>query len=134
MRFVVLHHFGWAGRPDHYDLMLETELGDEDDERSLMAFSTRSDAFPDPDAEHQSGCHLEPIDDHRRVYLAFEGALSGDRGHVTRVDEGRLEWIVGPREEEKDLVFQLAGRQLNGMYILHRNDERTFEFRRRTQE
>ena len=31
---------------------------------------------------------LEPLADHRREYLTFEGALSGDRGAVRRVAEG----------------------------------------------
>ncbi len=31
----------------------------------------------------------ERIHDHRRVYLDFEGELSGDRGHVRRLDSGR---------------------------------------------
>jgi hypothetical protein len=31
------------------------------------------------------------LPDHRRVYLEYEGEISGDRGHVTRVDEGTVE-------------------------------------------
>ena len=33
---------------------------------------------------------VEPIDAHRRVYLRYEGPISGNRGSVVRVDEGQI--------------------------------------------
>jgi hypothetical protein len=29
------------------------------------------------------------IDDHRKIYLTYEGEISNGRGHVKRVDQGR---------------------------------------------
>ena len=41
------------------------------------------------------GRHLtaERLADHRRVYLTYEGPVSEERGHVTRVAEGRIEAV-----------------------------------------
>ncbi len=40
---------------------------------------------------------VERIDDHRPAYLAFEGPVSGGRGAVRRVGEGRVTaWIRDP--------------------------------------
>ena len=36
----------------------------------------------------------ERIGDHRRVYLTYEGEISGGRGKVTRVDEGPAEVVT----------------------------------------
>lgn len=44
---------------------------------------------------------------HRLAYLQYEGAISGDRGEVWRIDEGEYEWIE--RLEERVIVV-LQGR------------------------
>lgn len=74
LRFVVLRH---EGVPEpHFDLMFETSPGS-----SLATW--RSDRWPlTPDAR------VTPLADHRADYLAYEGPLSGDRGHVQRVASG----------------------------------------------
>lgn len=72
--FVVLHHTGYG--ESHFDLMLSV----------------------DPDGPLPTWrCSSWPIDDattfvalsaHRRVYLTFEGEVSGGRGRVRRVTTG----------------------------------------------
>jgi len=74
MRYVVLHHTEIEA--PHYDLMYETSP-----ESALRTW--RLCGWPP-----RSGDAAEPIGDHRRVYLEFEGAVSGDRGRVTRVAAG----------------------------------------------
>jgi hypothetical protein len=36
------------------------------------------------------------LGDHRKAYLTYEGPLSGNRGHVRRIDEGTLELHAVP--------------------------------------
>lgn len=53
----------------------------------------------------------EAIADHRRMYLDYEGPVSGDRGTVTQWDAGTFEWLV----HGDDLVgVRLKGRKLIG--------------------
>jgi hypothetical protein len=83
LRYVVLRHD--AVSSPHYDLLFETAPG------SPLA-SVRCLAWPPaPDAP------LERIADHRRIYLDYEGPVSGDRGHVTRVASGSC--AVTPTED-----------------------------------
>ncbi len=73
-RFVVLHHTGID--PPHYDLMYEREPGG-------MLATWRLPAWPPP-----GSIPVEPLGDHRRAYLDYEGPVSGDRGNVRRVASG----------------------------------------------
>ena len=74
MRYVVLHHTGW--KQDHFDLMLEDE---NNVEGPLLTW--RLDAFP-------FAKKIEALPPHRRIYLMYEGPVSGNRGLVRRVAEG----------------------------------------------
>ena len=74
LRYVVLKHEGIDD--PHYDLMFETIQG------SPLA-TWRSKRWPIED-----DTPLVKLADHRREYLDYEGALSGDRGHVSRVAKG----------------------------------------------
>jgi hypothetical protein len=143
MRFVVLHHFGWPGRQDHYDLMIEMNEGGGDDERALKAFATLSSRFPDGergsgDAAHEEdlqglvagGSALRPLAEHRRAYLRLEGPLSGERGAVKRVDEGTLEWREPPDPDWRACAFRMEGRALKGEFRLLRVDDETYSFER----
>ena len=105
LRFVVLHHTGWPGHTDHFDLMLQKEEGSGDDSPVLTTYSTERDQFP------SAGVILAPNHDHRRAYLTFEGELSQQRGRVRRVDAGTLEWL-GTNH------FRLMGTQLSGEFRL----------------
>jgi hypothetical protein len=78
LRYVVLHHEGF-GNP-HLDLMFESSPG------SLLK-TWRCPEFP-----IHAGHELTELSEHRRDYLTYEGAVSGNRGTVRRVLEGALEW------------------------------------------
>jgi hypothetical protein len=57
---------------------------------------------------------------HRRAYLDYEGPISGNRGHVTRVDRGPWQLV----EQRADLWrFRLEGRVLYGAFSLERTSE-----------
>jgi hypothetical protein len=113
MRFAVLHHTGWPGRPDHYDLLLQYAEGDDDNSAVLKTFATSRDEFS---ATH---VQLKKIADHRRAYLEFQGELSGGRGRVARVDGGDLRIISNPGETWQDVRFALYGEKLRGNFRLH---------------
>jgi hypothetical protein len=54
----------------------------------------------------------EPIGEHRRRYLDYEGDISGGRGRVRRVDRGEADVIeFGPHR----LTARLHGRSLSGV-------------------
>lgn len=55
----------------------------------------------------------ERIADHRRVYLEYEGPISGDRGEVRRLDRGAAEWSAHSPELYR---LKLHGAHLAGMY------------------
>jgi hypothetical protein len=136
MRYVVLHHTAWSSRPDHYDLLLQVAHGENDDARVLKAFATQGNRFP---AAAKPGARSSPASqdarklaramrgkagsrvgllrrqpDHRRWYLQHEGAVSGGRGKVARVDEGSVRFLGAPEE----LTFRLAGMRLRGTFRL----------------
>ncbi len=89
LRYVVLWHSGIA--EPHFDFMVETRTGSE-----LAAW--RSPTWP---VENQQPWRR--LKDHRRVYLDFEGELTGHRGHVQRVASGLCSveieensvWLIG---------------------------------------
>ena len=77
-RFVILSH----DRPfQHWDLLLEI-----DDTSPLLAWRI----LDDPGAG--TSWRAEPLADHRRVYLEYEGPVNGDRGTVSRWDAG--DWVA----------------------------------------
>ena len=57
------------------------------------------------------------IGDHRKRYLKYEGPVSGRRGVVTRVDQGRFEWLGG---DDDEWILDFAGERLTGHYRLAR--------------
>ena len=106
-RFVVLRHETEPGT--HHDLMLETEPGDEPEERALMTW--RCDCGSPP----AGGEDVIRLEDHRRHYLAFEGDIGGGRGTVTRVDSGDWELLAQGAER---LRARLFGEHLKGLFEL----------------
>ncbi|CAN5184060.1 hypothetical protein BH11PLA2_BH11PLA2_29470 [soil metagenome] len=91
-RFAVLLH-DWPS--PHYDLLLEAD----------GVLKTWRLAEPPRD-----GVRVEPISDHRLLYLDYEGAVSGNRGSVTRFDGGELTWFG----EE----FELHGATVRGRFAI----------------
>ncbi len=69
----------------HFDWMIERP--DTAVERRLCTWRTEVR----PDRSDRFGG--QRIDDHRAVYLRFEGELGAGRGCVVRVASGRAEWI-----------------------------------------
>ena len=75
LRYVVLRH---EGVPDpHFDLMFETSPG------SKLSTWRSATWPPAPDTP------LTALQEHRAVYLTYEGPLTDDRGTVRRVASGR---------------------------------------------
>ncbi len=104
-RFVVLEH-DWDGV--HWDFMLERG-------EVLRTWAI--------DAPIVAGVELpaRALADHRRLYLDYEGPLSGARGTVKRVEEGRygvLHWAPDR------VVVCLRGIQLVGEVELRRFSSR----------
>jgi len=121
-RYVILRHEVPSGsaRPSHWDFMLEH--GD--------ALRTWAIELP-PDAAEPQPALLLP--DHRAAYLTYEGPVSGNRGDVTRWDEGTF---TMPSEAASDLAgdhveIELIGLRLRGRVTLSQRAAATFDYRYR---
>jgi hypothetical protein len=103
-RYVVLFHEMPAGsdRPSHWDLMLEWEG------------KLRTWALPCEPASALD-CDAEQLADHRLFYLDYEGPIAGDRGFVTRWDEGQYQLETATADER---IVLLTGRRLNARLTL----------------
>ena len=104
-RFVVLEH-DWDGV--HWDLMLE---------RGEILRTWAVDAPIVPGVELPA----RALADHRRLYLEYEGPISGARGTVRRVDEGGYEALHWAPDR---VVVRLRGVQLVGEVELRRLSSR----------
>ena len=107
-RFVLLEHH-WNGV--HWDFMLEAG-------EVLRTWAI--------DAPIVSGRDLpaRALGDHRKIYLDYEGEVSGDRGTVRRVDAGTFRALIWPKDHVR---VEVAGSQLVGE---SRASQRRIEFRR----
>jgi hypothetical protein len=92
LRYVVLRHEG-VEEP-HFDLMFETKKG------SDLA-TWRVGEWP-----VSEGSEFKQLRAHRRAYLQYEGAISGERGMVHRVHEGTH---VVEADGAEELVVRLEG-------------------------
>jgi len=81
LEYVILRHDGVA--EPHYDLMFETYP------RSQLT-TWRSSVWPLHDRTP-----LTRLKDHRRLFLNFEGELTGQRGYVSQIARGTCEVEVG---------------------------------------
>jgi hypothetical protein len=109
-RFVILEH----DHPVlHWDLMLEA------------GEVLRTWRLAEPPVPRKSVA-AEPTWDHRRVYLEYEGPISGDRGQVQRWEDGTFAWVC---EEKNRLVVRLEGRRLQGLLHLFQVQDGTWKAR-----
>lgn len=108
-RFVVLRHETPPSFPRglHWDLMLEQE-------GVLRTWALA--------AEPLANCEIEAdeLAVHRVAYLQYEGPVSGDRGSVTRWDEGDF---VVVQETNHRISFTMSGRKLRGSASLERRTD-----------
>jgi len=105
-QFVLLHHVLSDG--EHWDLMLD--LGE-----VLATWQLLEHPAPPIRRGALRGVPARRIADHRRVYLHREGLISGDRGHVQRLDRGQYSLI------EKRLscwIIHVEGDLLTGVFRL----------------
>jgi DNA polymerase Ligase (LigD) len=101
-RFVILEH----DHPFlHWDLMLES--GD-------VLRTWRLLERPVPGA----AIRAEALGEHRKIFLDYEGPVSGQRGTVKRWDEGTFEWETRGTGQ---LAVRLEGQTLRGMVSLTRS-------------
>ena len=100
-RYVLLEH----DHPTlHWDLMLE--VGE-------VLWTWRLEANP----WLGKPCQAIRIADHRRLYLEYEGPISGDRGSVKRIDAGEFVWI---EETGEQVSIELIGKDRTGVLTLLR--------------
>ena len=107
-RFALLHHTGWKEKGNHYDLVLETIYGEDQEEQSLLELTSRSRI----EGEKFNVELMGPI---RRRYLFYEGSMTRRRGEVKRIDKGAYIklWtndIINP----SGIIFR--GKTLKGAY------------------
>ena len=59
-------------------------------------------------------------DDHRLVYLDYQGPLTGQRGTVRRIDGGALAW---KHRGEHEFIAEIKGQRWQGLLRLKKIDE-----------
>lgn len=108
--FVVLFHEmpeSTDSRGSHWDLMIAT-----DDSGPLKTWAL--DQLPDLDAEDDFVVLGIALPDHRRVYLEYEGDVSGNRGTVRQIATGSATWLLSKdrtasiRLDTGDVVWHLT--------------------------
>lgn len=104
LRFVILEHAPGhtAGKPLHWDLMLETETG-------LLTWALTTTPTLDRDIQ------ADPLPIHRKRYLDYEGPISGERGSVTQWDTGTFHWL----QQADPLVARLQGQRLDAIVSIY---------------
>ena len=107
-RFVILFHkvaaayVNLTGRKDHFDLMIECAQDD-----GLATWTLPENPFDKLAADCGPTKLAIPtirIENHRTEYLTYEGPVSNDRGHVTRVAQGQAKWIRDDERIEVELT------------------------------
>ena len=109
MRTVILRHT-LPGGSWHYDWLVERA--------GLALVPTWRTGQTRPDDAAADSFEAERINDHRAIYLDYEGEVSGDRGRVKRVASGRViesEWgddslVLSARFEGG--IVRLVGRRI----------------------
>lgn len=109
--FVLLEHT--VDRAVHWDFLLETPDSDR-----LVAWRLR-----DCPLTTAADIPVEPIPPHRRIYLDYEGEISGGRGHVRRLDRGDAELLSAGGEGWR---IRLRGTRLAGTFEITASDDPRF--------
>ncbi|MGD9632805.1 MAG: hypothetical protein AB7G28_07440 [Pirellulales bacterium] len=109
-RFVLLLHDCPDGRPraTHCDLMLEVGAALETWALELVPRAWDKLDIDPRMLSTSNTVDAERLADHRLAYLEYEGPVSGDRGHVRRLDEGSY------RPSPSPMLFSLEGRSIRG--------------------
>lgn len=104
LQTVILFHASPQG--DHHDWLLEDPTLPDD----APLWTARVLPAPDRWLTLQA-FDIQPIAPHRRHYLTYQGPVSGDRGHVTRVAQG---WFSATlwSPERKQIELHLGGLEL----------------------
>jgi hypothetical protein len=110
-RFVILRHETPPGhaRGLHWDLMLEAG-------GVLRTWALAEEPQPG------KSIAAELLPDHRLDYLDYEGAVSGDRGNVTRWDAGEFQTLV---ESASRLAISITGARIRGTASLQKDARNT---------
>jgi hypothetical protein len=114
--FVILQHSGWG--EEHFDLLLERGAG-------LEAWQVAAGGAAPWDLAVGERLPARPLAEHRRVYLTYEGDVSGGRGTVIRVDEGQ--WQETARGGE-GVELSLEGKRCWGRYAIRKTADAKWEF------
>lgn len=107
VRFVTLEHVTAQG--SHFDLMIDVG-----ETLATWQFARAPDESP------ADGLPCARLADHRRVYLDYEGPISGGRGRVCRRDAGVC---TVERPDERRWEVEFRGERLCGRYRLERRAE-----------
>ena len=87
---------------EHGEVLVTWQLSDEPVDASSLPIPARS------------------IGDHRKAYLDYEGPVSGDRGHVKRVDGGAVDILELTAQRS---VFDLRGDRFSGRFRMRLGDD-----------
>lgn len=109
LRFVILEHDHPAL---HWDFMLEA---------GEVLRTWRLAGTPEPGRVLAA----EPLPDHRRLYLDYEGPVSDGRGTVRRWDAGTFDVEA---ETDGRLVLRLRGGRGEGQAVLERTEAGDWQF------
>lgn len=111
-RFVVLEH----DHPTlHWDLMLEA--GDK----------LRTWRLAQPPEKEAGPIPATALGDHRKMYLDYEGPVSGGRGSVVRWDSGEFACADAAAEPHLEMIL-FHGSRLHGCWLLQHLDGADWQF------
>lgn len=110
-RFVLLHH-DWP--ESHWDFLVDLDGNSE----RVPTWSLDAPLLDQP-----SHGKAQKLSDHRRIYLDYQGPVSGDRGTVRQVMTGTIEVV---RQNQDDLEFILIeSAVLKGTLAIKRLSDKT---------
>jgi hypothetical protein len=113
-RFVILQH----DHPFvHWDLMLEA------------GEVLRTWRLAAPPLSGTEPIAATPLGDHRKLYLDYEGPVSGGRGEVTRWDAGWYQELAGEVRSGRSVRVHLQGKRVVGPALLEPGPEEGWTFR-----